>query len=170
MLLQILNIVTNPKCCCYLFLFPLASLFRFRLQFWFWFRPISVPILESYFIKLFDADLQCEFIRTFNQNSNFRTMWHFFEKYWCNLWPKKSTSSNTEFCNKSAGKFKFLISWVKKKSYRPRYTRAFFMRLPSIWLYFSSIITGWISPQVILKLLEFSEFSSEYRCKRNHEI
>ena len=80
MLLQILNIVTNPKCCCYLFLFPLASWFqfqfrfrlqfwfrfqlRFRLQFWLWFQ-LRFWFWQSYFIKLFDADLQCEFIRTF---------------------------------------------------------------------------------------------------------
>ena len=85
MLLQILNIVTNPKCCCYLFLFPLASLFRFQfrfqLQFWFWFRPILVPILESYFIKLFDADLQCEFIRTFFMNRDFMNFLHFFCRF-----------------------------------------------------------------------------------------
>ena len=63
MLLQILNIGTNPKCCCYLFLVPISVPISAPIL-----VLISVPILESYFIKLFDADLQCEFIRTFFLN------------------------------------------------------------------------------------------------------
>ena len=50
---------------------------RFRLRFWFrlWFRfrfrfQFRFRFWQSYFIKLFDADLQCEFIRTF-----FKMVW-----------------------------------------------------------------------------------------------